>query len=194
MKSSRLPFPPIESYWASNVADGAKKGTSSLTWSIIRGVGGVVYDPYIGYKQGGVRSGGIGFVKGVGGLVARPIKGCFDFVAQPMAGLAFTPGYIYKKITTKKDPSTAKETNFKMFGIEEDQFNQTSVTHDPVTNEKKTFLLYDRDSQFLDQKCIEEKEPLADHIAYDINLQYQSRDINQYVSSQSIHESDFQDF
>jgi hypothetical protein len=80
MKASRLPYPK-ESYWASNIVYGIGCGTSSLLYGVIRGVGGVVYDPYIGCKQRGLKGGGIGVVKGLGGLVGRPIKGCFDFVA-----------------------------------------------------------------------------------------------------------------
>lgn len=68
MKASRLPF-PTNSYWASNVATGFGKGTGSMLYGILRGVGGVVYDPYIGAKKKGIRGGGIGVVKGLGGLV-----------------------------------------------------------------------------------------------------------------------------
>ncbi len=50
--------------------------------------------------------------KGIGGLVAYPIKGTFDFVAQPIAGIINTPNYIYKKITHKKDPTSVKLVNF----------------------------------------------------------------------------------
>jgi hypothetical protein len=38
-------------------------------------------------------------VKGIGGLVGRPVKGVFDFVAQPVVGAFNTPSYIYNKLT-----------------------------------------------------------------------------------------------
>jgi len=38
-------------------------------------------------------------VKGIGGLVSHPVKGTFDFVAQPIVGIVNTPNYIYKKLT-----------------------------------------------------------------------------------------------
>ena len=50
MRASRLPFPPMESYWASNVVYGVGCGTQSLFTGIARGVGGVLYEPYIGAK------------------------------------------------------------------------------------------------------------------------------------------------
>ena len=52
-----------------------------MLYGVIRGVGGIVYDPYIGAKQAGFKGGSIGVVKGLAGVVHRPIKGCFDFVA-----------------------------------------------------------------------------------------------------------------
>jgi hypothetical protein len=38
-------------------------------------------------------------MKGVGGLFAYPVKGTFDFIAQPIAGIFNTPNFIYKKFT-----------------------------------------------------------------------------------------------
>ena len=81
MKASRLPFPPPDSYWANNVVKGVGRGTSSILYGVARGLGGIVYDPYIGAKNNGFKGGSFGVVKGIGGLVGRPIKGCFDFVA-----------------------------------------------------------------------------------------------------------------
>jgi hypothetical protein len=81
MKTSRMPYPPGQAYWANNVVSGVGRGTSSMLYGVIRGVGGIVYDPYIGAKQAGFKGGSIGVVKGLAGVVHRPIKGCFDFVA-----------------------------------------------------------------------------------------------------------------
>ena len=50
MRASRLPFPHMESYWASNVVYGVGCGTQSLFRGIAHGVGGVLYEPYIGAK------------------------------------------------------------------------------------------------------------------------------------------------
>lgn len=38
-------------------------------------------EPYKGAKKSGLKGGAIGIVKGVGGLVGRPIKGGFDLVS-----------------------------------------------------------------------------------------------------------------
>jgi hypothetical protein len=46
-----------------------------------RGVSGILYEPYIGAKTKGIKGGGIGVFKGIGGFVYKPLRGCFDFVA-----------------------------------------------------------------------------------------------------------------
>jgi len=45
-------------------------------------------------------------------------------VAQPIAGVINTPNYCIRKLTTKNDPSSVKITNFKIFGMEEEEFQQ----------------------------------------------------------------------
>ena len=81
MRASRLPHPPKQSYWASNVVLGVGSGTQSLISGVFRGVGGVIYEPYLGIKSNGLRGGFLGIFRGIGGLVSRPIKGGFDFIA-----------------------------------------------------------------------------------------------------------------
>ena len=132
MSAARLPFPPPESYWASNFVYGFGKGTSSMLYGVARGIGGIVYDPYIGAKQRGLKGGSIGVVKGLGGIVARPIKGCFDFVAQPIAGIINTPHFIYKRLKIKKDPTDKKETNFTIFGIDSEYKRNGKRVQNPV--------------------------------------------------------------
>ena len=113
-----MPHPPKKGYWASNPFSGVGTGTHSLLNGIARGVGGVLYEPYYGAKTNGFRGGCIGIFKGIGGLIGRPVKGGFDFIAQPIAGVLNTPSYLYKRLTIVKDPSSMKVTNFKIFGIE----------------------------------------------------------------------------
>jgi hypothetical protein len=119
MRSSRLPYPPAQSYWASNVVYGVGIGSQSLVTGIAKGVGGVLYEPYIGARDHGFKGGCVGVAKGIGGLIARPIKGTFDFLAQPIVGLRNTPMFMYKKLSHKKDPTSIKGVmNFKIFGLE----------------------------------------------------------------------------
>lgn len=40
-----------------------------------------MYEPYLEVKKEGIKGLALGFVKGIGGLVGRPAKGVFDFVA-----------------------------------------------------------------------------------------------------------------
>lgn len=96
MRSSRLPYPPKESYWAPHLIGGVGRGTGSLFYGVFRGVGGVVYEPYKGAKERGFMGMSIGIFKGIGGLLGRPIKGGFDFFAQPIAGALKTPQFLYK--------------------------------------------------------------------------------------------------
>jgi hypothetical protein len=62
----------------------------------------------------------VGVARGLGGLIYKPVKGTFDFLAQPIVGLRNTPMSIYKKLTTKRDATSIKGgiLNFKIFGIE----------------------------------------------------------------------------
>lgn len=121
-----------------------------MLYELVRGIGGIVYEPYIGAKKNGIKGGSIGMVKGIGGVVARPIKGCFDFVAQPIVGAINTPSFIYKRLKHKKDPTTFKITNFKIF-----------ENLDHTDNEATKLLLYDNikqdnpDIEFLE--CIEQE-------------------------------------
>ena len=81
MHASRRQYPAQESYWANNIISGVGAGSSSLIKEIAKGVGGVVYEPYMEVKQNGIKGLPYGFVKGIGGLLGRPIKGTFDFIA-----------------------------------------------------------------------------------------------------------------
>ena len=82
---------------------GVGTGTSSLVKGVFRGVGGVIYEPYVGAKTKGFRGGVYGIAKGIGGLVGRPIKGGFDFIAQPIVGVLNTPSFIKKKYWKKQE-------------------------------------------------------------------------------------------
>jgi len=48
---------------------------------LARGVSGILYEPYIGAVNQGFKGGCLGIFKGLGGLVGRPLKGTFDFIA-----------------------------------------------------------------------------------------------------------------
>ena len=53
-------------------------------------------------------------MKGLGGLIGRPIKGTFDLFAQPVVGCIRTPEYIYSSVCVKEPQ---QPVNFKLFGI-----------------------------------------------------------------------------
>jgi len=130
MRASRLPFPPAESYWAGDVLTGVGKGTTSLVTGVRQGVSGVLHEPYRGAVERGFVGMSIGIVRGIGGFVLMPMKGGFDFIAQPIVGFFNTPQYIYRKLTQEVDATLAKEANFKIFGIEEQNFERARYKQD----------------------------------------------------------------
>ena len=81
MRASRMQHAPKSSYWASNIIYGVGMGTKSLAEGICLGIGGVVYEPYKGTRDHGIRGLPVGVAKGIGGLVGKPVKGTFDFIA-----------------------------------------------------------------------------------------------------------------
>jgi hypothetical protein len=66
------------------------------------GVGGIILEPYNGAKANGFKGGCYGIAKGIGGLVGRPIKGGFEFIAQPLVGVLNTPSFLYRKFWNKQ--------------------------------------------------------------------------------------------
>lgn len=66
----------------------------------------------------------IGLFKGIGGLIGRPIKGGFDFLAQPIAGALNTPNFLYKQLTKEHDPTSVKVMNFQIFGLRSEDMKQ----------------------------------------------------------------------
>ena len=116
MRASRLPNTD-SSYWATNVVSGVGLGTQSLISGVARGLHGVMYEPYAGLKKEGLYGGLTGMGRGLRYLIWRPIKGGFDFIAQPIAGALNTPKFIYTKFAIQNDPTSFRATNFKIFGM-----------------------------------------------------------------------------
>ena len=158
-----------------------------MLYGVARGISGIVYDPYIGAKQSGLKGGGIGVVKGLGGVVARPIKGCFDFVAQPIVGIINTPHYIYKRLRIKKDPTDAKDLNFSIFGLDEEQKKTGKKIYNPI-QDTSSVLLFDTDEQSINldnpdfQFCDAEEEKDIVPNQYEQDLRNQSYDVNNYIN------------
>jgi vacuolar protein sorting-associated protein 13A/C len=89
----------MEPYWAGDVVTGVGKGTHSLIVGLGRGVGGLVYEPYLGAQENGFVGMSFGIFKGIGGFFIRPLVGGFEFITQPLVGIINTPKCIYKKLT-----------------------------------------------------------------------------------------------
>jgi hypothetical protein len=113
-RASCLPYPKDgeKKKWASNFISGLGKGTSMALYNISLGVSGVVTEPYKGAKKSGFKGGTVGMGKGLIGLIGKPIKGVYYFMAQPLVGLGKTPGYIKKKLKRKKFEVRENDTNF----------------------------------------------------------------------------------
>lgn len=145
---------PKASYWASNIIYGVGLGTKSLAEGICYGIGGVVYEPYKGARDHGLRGLPGGVAKGIFGFVGRPVKGTFDFIAQPIAGAINTPNFLYKKIVGS-DENSHRTTNFKLFGLE-------NVAEDSEAEDVTQFLaptpqLGDDEMSFADEEEDEDK-------------------------------------
>ena len=63
-----------------NLISGVVYGSWSLLKGIGSGIGGVVYEPYKGAKERGVKGATIGVGKGIIGLVSKPVGGTFGLV------------------------------------------------------------------------------------------------------------------
>lgn len=70
------------------------------------GIGGIVYEPYKGAKERGVKGATIGVGKGIIGLVTKPVGGTFGLVQYTVQGSINTPGTIGRGIKKafKKTP------------------------------------------------------------------------------------------
>jgi len=83
-----------------------------------------------------------------------------------------TPKYVYKKIKVKKDPSQAKQTNFKIFGLTEENMGEKKIT-----NADGSVFLVDSDFSI-------EEESKGDHSRDRHYEQYRKDqlDVNRYIS------------
>lgn len=78
-----MPYPKDneKKKWASNFVSGLGKGTQMALYNISLGVSGIVVEPYKGAKKNGIKGGTIGMGKGLLGLIGKPLKGGFYFLA-----------------------------------------------------------------------------------------------------------------
>jgi hypothetical protein len=60
---------------------GLGKGTSMALYNISLGVSGIVTEPYKGAKKSGIKGGTVGIGKGLAGLIGKPLKGAYYFMA-----------------------------------------------------------------------------------------------------------------
>lgn len=75
----------------------------------------------------------IGIFRGIGGFILRPLRGGIEFITQPLVGIIYTPHCIYRKLTEPRAKDAFKEINFKIFGIEQYQFERARLR--PATDD-----------------------------------------------------------
>jgi len=63
-----------------NLASGIGYGSWAFCKGIVTGIGGLVYEPYIGARKKGAKGLAVGVGKGVIGLVAKPVGGTVGLV------------------------------------------------------------------------------------------------------------------
>jgi len=73
--------------WAKNFKNGCKFGSHFAANEVRRAFTGIILEPKNGFKNKGMKGGAIGFGKGLAGFFGRPLRGGFNFIAQPIVGL-----------------------------------------------------------------------------------------------------------
>ena len=90
IKESKKRFVP------GNIASGILMGTGKMLIGIAQGIGGLVYEPFKGAKENGLRGATKGFGKGILGLVCKPVAGTIDLVTLTVRGVNNMPSSMYK--------------------------------------------------------------------------------------------------
>lgn len=73
-----------------DLVDGLGNGVKALVLSVSRGITGVVQEPYRGAKEDGFKGLLKGSLKGMGGLVVKPITGLLDVASHTSQGIVNT--------------------------------------------------------------------------------------------------------
>lgn len=77
-----------------NAVDGVVEGTHFLAQTVVRGIAGLVGDPYRGIKSGGIKGAAKGTASGVTGLVVAPVVGALGFLAKTSDGFGATTKHL----------------------------------------------------------------------------------------------------
>eukprot|EP00741_Cyanophora_paradoxa_P016046 tig00000042_g15491.t1 len=84
---------------AVDAADGLLLGARNLGLGFWRGISGVVMDPVRGAEVDGAAGAALGVGRGLVGLVVKPVTGSLDFVAKVTEGISNTPDLLEPKMT-----------------------------------------------------------------------------------------------
>lgn len=85
-----------------DVVDGLGNGVKAIVVSLTRGITGVVQEPYQGAKEDGWTGLLTGGLKGVGGLVVKPITGLLDAASHTSQGIVNTADLLDQRKKTKR--------------------------------------------------------------------------------------------
>ena len=75
-----------------NIFDGVEMGVKSLFVNLGQGISGVVSEPVKGYKKDKIAGMLIGSVRGLSGLVVKPVAGVLDVASKAAEGIKNTAG------------------------------------------------------------------------------------------------------
>ena len=87
----------------SNVVDGVGLGMLSFIKNVGQGLTGVITEPIKGFKKDKVGGMMLGGLKGLGGLVVKPIAGALDMVSRSAEGIKNTANIFEETTNYKKD-------------------------------------------------------------------------------------------
>ena len=92
----KIPINKSQRKMPSNFATGIFMGTGKMLIGIVKGIGGLIYEPYKGAKESGFKGATKGIGKGILGLIFKPMAGTIDFVTCTVRGVSNTPASVYR--------------------------------------------------------------------------------------------------
>jgi hypothetical protein len=92
----KVPVKENKRFIPGNVASGLLMGTGKMLIGVVKGIGGLVYEPIKGAKESGFKGATKGIGKGILGLVCKPVAGTIEFVTLTVRGVNNTPSAFYK--------------------------------------------------------------------------------------------------
>ena len=118
--------------------EGIGYGISSMMSGIYYGVTDVVRKPLEGAKKENLKGFGKGMIKGLGGLVAKPVSGVVDFFSKTAVGIKNNMTFVDEEIFQQRYPRAfyGKFKNIRQYNLSDARVIYYINTHIPGFNKK----------------------------------------------------------